>query len=312
MPKRSNLFQDVVAVIHQHMARGAEVQESALLVNRVTGEPREIDVVIRAKTAGHDVVVAVEARASARRADVQWVESMLGKHAHLPTDKLVLVSQKGFSRQARDLAEKNGTVTLEPADLTGNDPAGQIVNRLRSIWPKLVSLTPERAQITVQRPDGEKWFKAPSDLWLFLDDGSEMGTLLEFFKGSVQVSWDKIMDDIGLRDIPETIDRYFTLEIGNPIVNLEGVPRALFARYEEAEGGPELHRITHARVVGRAHIDVAEVELSHHRLGEVLFSQGTSTIGGRQALIVATEDEEGGQLTLRLADEPDTTDPEHT
>jgi Restriction endonuclease len=308
VPRRSNLFQDVVALIHQHMARGAMVEESAMLVNRVTGEQREVDVAIRANTAGHEVVVAVEARASRRRADVQWVEGMLGKHAHLPSDKLVLVSQRGFSRQARKLAEENGAIALEPLDLTGEDPAGRIVNRLKSIWPKIVSLTPERAQVTVERPEGVKWFSAPPDLTLFQEDGSELGNLLDFIKASVQVSWDKIMEDIGLRDIPETIDRYFTLEIGNPIVNLEGVHRPLFARYEEAEGGPQLHLITHVRVVGRAHIDVAEVELSHHRLGEVSFSQGTSTIGGRRALIVATEDEEGGRVSLRLGEEVDNAD----
>jgi hypothetical protein len=292
------------------MARGAVVEESAMLVNRLTGEQREVDVAIRANTAGHEVVVAVEARASVRRADVQWIEGMLGKHAHLPTDKLVLVSQSGFSRQARKLAEENGAVALEPSDLTGEDPAGQIVNRLKSMWPKIVSLTPERAQVTVVRPDGEKWFKAPADLWLFLDDGSELGTLLDLFKGSVNASWERIMEDIGLRDIPETIDRFFTVEIGGPMVNLEGIHRPLFARYEDAEGGPELHRVTHVRVVGRAHIDVAEVRLSHHRLGEVLFSQGTSTIGGRKALIVATEDVEGGRVSLRFREEVADEDPQ--
>jgi hypothetical protein len=84
----------------------------------------------------------------------------------------------------------------------------------------------------------------------------------------------------------------------------------LFARYEDAADRPELHRITHIRVVGRAHIDVAEVELSHHRLGEVLFSQGTSTIGGRKALLVATEDEEGGLLSLRFGEVIGKGDPE--
>jgi hypothetical protein len=33
MPRRSNLFQDVVAIIHRHMAEGATVEESAMLLN---------------------------------------------------------------------------------------------------------------------------------------------------------------------------------------------------------------------------------------------------------------------------------------
>lgn len=302
MPKRTNLFQDVVALIHTHMARGATVEESAMLVNRVTGKPREVDVAIRDVTAGHDVTVSVEARASRRKADAHWVEGMLGKHADLPTDKLVLVSQAGFTSQARKLTEEHGAIALEPSDLTGEDPAGNIVNRLKSIWPKIVSLTPERAQVTVIRPEGEKWFKAPADLWLYLPDGTELGNLLEFIQGSVHASWEKLMEDIGLRDIAESMDRYFTVDIGSPAVGLQGVRLPIFARYEDAEGGPELHRITHLRVVGQAHIDVVEVELSHQRLGDVLFSQGTSTIAGRRALIVATEDEEGGQISIRFGD----------
>jgi Restriction endonuclease len=303
MPRRSNLFQDVVALIHQHMARGAVVEESAMLTNSLTGEQREVDVLIRSNAAGHEVTVAVEARASARKADVQWVESMLGKHSSLPTDKLVLVSESGFSRQARRLAEKKGAIALEPLDLSGDDPEGRIVNRLKSIWPKIVSFTPERAQVTVERPDGEKWFQAPADLWLFLEDGSALGNLLDFVRGSVHVSWERIMEDIGLRDIAETIDRFFTLEIGRPTVNLNGNIVSLFARDEDAPGGPQLHHITHVRVVGKAHIEVVEVQLSHRRLGEVLYSQGSSTIGGRRALIVATEDEEGERLSLRIGEE---------
>ncbi|MGH9194160.1 MAG: restriction endonuclease, partial [Acidimicrobiia bacterium] len=302
MPKRTNLFQQVVALIHTHMARGASVEESAMLVNRVTGEEREVDVAIRAVTAGHEVTVAVEARSSRRRADASWVEGMLGKHANLPTDKLVLVSQSGFTRQARMLAEEKGAAALEPSDLTGADPAGRVVNRLKSIWPKIVSLSPERAQVTVERPEGEKWFKAPADLWLYLPDGTELGNLQEFIQASVQASWEKLMEDIGLRDIARSIDRYFTVEIQSPTIGLQGVRLPIFARYEDAGDGPELHRITHLRVVGQAHIEVVEVELSHQRLGDVLFSQGTSTIAGRHTLIVATEDEEGGQISIRFGD----------
>ena len=43
MPKRSNLFQDVVAIIHQHMAGDAEVVESAMLPNAGAGGQTEVD-----------------------------------------------------------------------------------------------------------------------------------------------------------------------------------------------------------------------------------------------------------------------------
>src|SRR5438034_62901 len=155
MPRRSNLFPNVVAVIHEHMAGDATVEESALLRNSLTGEEREVDVVITSRVAGHELVLAAEATAAGRPADTGWVERMLGKHRNLQTDKLVLVSEGGFTKQARQLALKENAVPLAPEDLAGDDPAYQIVNHLRSIWPKVVSLTPTEAVIHVCRPDGQ-------------------------------------------------------------------------------------------------------------------------------------------------------------
>ena len=39
MPRRTNLFQEVVTVLHEHLA----VEESALLIDGVTGDEREVD-----------------------------------------------------------------------------------------------------------------------------------------------------------------------------------------------------------------------------------------------------------------------------
>jgi hypothetical protein len=103
MPRRTNVFQEVVAIIHSHMAEGATVEQSAMLVNRLTKRKREVDVVIRTNAATHEVVVGVEATKGGRMATVEWVECNIGKHQNLPTDKLVLVSQSGFRPQAREL-----------------------------------------------------------------------------------------------------------------------------------------------------------------------------------------------------------------
>lgn len=51
MPKRTNLFQEVVEILHRHMAGDATVEASAMLPSQSTGALREVDVVIRAKQA---------------------------------------------------------------------------------------------------------------------------------------------------------------------------------------------------------------------------------------------------------------------
>ena len=303
MPKRSNLFQDVVAIIYRHMAADATVEDPGLLRNRVTGGEREVDVVIRSRVATHEVVVAVEATAIGRRADAGWVEKMLGKHQELPIDKLVLVSEAGFSKQARRLAESAGAVPLAPVDLAEGDPAYTIVNQLKSIWPKTVAFTPQRARVWVRRPNGRVvWFKAPADLWIYLNDGQELGTLHECVMAHINKAWPKIMEDIDLANIAEDRDEFFTLVVRPWRVHVEDREVMLCARDETATTGPELHPIEKVEVVGRAVIEVREVELIHRRLGEIRYAYGESELGQKPALFVVSEDETGGQLTIRLRD----------
>jgi hypothetical protein len=103
------------------MAGAATVSESAMLTHRLTGELREVDVVIRAVVGGHAVVVSVECIEHSRPADVTWVEQMITKHAHLETHRLVLVSLSGFSTQAVDLAAKLGVEAYTPEEATEKD-----------------------------------------------------------------------------------------------------------------------------------------------------------------------------------------------
>jgi hypothetical protein len=76
MPKRTNIFQQVVAVIYEHMAHGATIGHSAMVAPIRGGEPREVDVLVTSTAAGHEVIVGVEACKGSRKADVTWVEKM--------------------------------------------------------------------------------------------------------------------------------------------------------------------------------------------------------------------------------------------
>jgi Restriction endonuclease len=303
VPRRTNLFQEVVAIIHRHMAEDATVEESAMLEDRVTGEQREVDVVIRGRAAGHDVAVVVEAAGRGRPATVEWVEQMIGKHANLPTDKLVLVSQSGFTAQARTRAETAGAVVLAPSDLEEGDPALVVVNRLRSLWPKLVSLTPERIGLSVGRIGDEEPYEAPpsaASIPVLLDDGREVGTLEDVVQAQIGANWDKVAEQIGLRDIADDVDAFFHLEIGTPwTVEVEGEERQAFVR---ARSGPgrDIRPIDKVIVLGKAAIRVNEIPLAHRRLGEIRYAVGEGKVGDQDALVVATEGEGGGKLTVRM------------
>ena len=87
------------------MAGDAEVVESDEPEHEVTGSPRDVD------------VIGVEATSVARGVDVPWVEQKILKHQHLPTNKLMLVSEHGFSADAKKLADSYHAVVLSPAEI---------------------------------------------------------------------------------------------------------------------------------------------------------------------------------------------------
>jgi hypothetical protein len=52
MPQRTNTFQQVVRLVHEHLAAdGASVKESHMLVDEITGEDREVDATTRKRPA---------------------------------------------------------------------------------------------------------------------------------------------------------------------------------------------------------------------------------------------------------------------
>jgi hypothetical protein len=285
-------------VIHRHMAGDATVEESALLLNRLTGEPREVDVVVSSDVAGHPVVVSVEATSGERPADVEWVERMVGKHRNLPTSKLVLVSEGGFTAQARELADREEAIALAPVDLEGGSPAARIVGRLKTLWPKLLSLTPERFRIVLERPDGSTgWFRGEPDHLLFLQDGSPVATLNGYAHLIIRKRFAEIAEQLGLAEISSDIDTAFVLE--STPAGVTGEARSsLYVRWEESDP-PELHPVAKLIVGGRAHIEVRELPLRHMRLGQVEFARGEMELGGSRSLVVVTEDDSGGKLTMR-------------
>lgn len=100
MPKRTNAFQELVAIIHSRLGNGWIVTESMFLPDGITGEMREVDVVAKATVANYDLYISVECRDHRRPADVTWIESMAKKHESLSTSKLVLWSRSGFTKAA--------------------------------------------------------------------------------------------------------------------------------------------------------------------------------------------------------------------
>ncbi len=294
MPRRTNIFQEVVAIIHEHMAAAATVQESAMLVSRATGFEREVDVVIRSQVAGYELIVSVEATARRRKVDVQWVEGMVGKHADLPTSLLVLVSEAGFTEAARQLAAKKGAVALAPEDLHVQHPDYAVLKALPSLWPKQVTITAQQAQLLVQAPSGKTPMvrDVPVTAMLFLDDRTIVGTLRDVFASWSQAGgWSSLVEHMSA--FSEDTDQSFMIRFDGLAIREDDHEKPL---YLGRETNDELDLIDKGQITGLTTIRVGEIPLRRQRLGDVSFAYGEGKLGSRPALAVVTR----GKITLRV------------
>lgn len=118
MPKRSTAFQRLIAKIESQINSGDfEVTESKMLKDKITGNEREVDIVIEGKQGAHNFTTSIECTERTRKAGTNWVEEMKTKHAALSTNKLILVSKSGFNSPAKTKAKHYDieTLTLEQA-----------------------------------------------------------------------------------------------------------------------------------------------------------------------------------------------------
>jgi hypothetical protein len=295
MPPRSNLFQDTIALVHMHMAGDATIEESAMLEQRTTGEKREVDVVLRSKVGPHEVIVSVEARASARKADLPWVESMVGKHADLPTSKLVLVSENGFTAPAKRHAEAKGAIAVSPQDVAGNHPGRRFIDEIRSLQVQEVRSEIKHMVMTARRPSGEKiQVRVPLDMNVYAADGRYLTMLYPLFESERAANVAAFTEQVG--------EEGGVLEANlHPRWNLPGgvVVDEIYARWEEADP-PEMQLIEEVVVIAEVAVaDVPTIEMTSRQLGEVAYSYGETTLGGKRALVVMTADETGGLISVR-------------
>jgi hypothetical protein len=232
------------------------------------------------------------------------------KHLYLPTNKIVLVSESGFTAQARSLALAENMIPLTPEVLEsgGDDPALPVLNSMRSLWPKHVTLTPRRARVDIDVPgSGIESIEAPWNLHIYAgEDAAEddyVG-LLQIVMALIQANWTRLLDDIELANIEANTDSYATVAVGPRwTVGFQGeqIPFYVERRVGDTR---ELLRIDGMTVWAQIDIKVSEIQLHRRRLAgiDVDYAFGEGVIGEQPVLVVVTEGEQGtGKLSIKKA-----------
>ena len=120
MPKRSNQFQKLIKFItDQLVPEGATVEESVELeeMGVDNSSKREVDILIQYDIGIAPIRIAIECRDRTRKDDITWIDGIAGKYKNLPVNKVIAISNSGFSSTALQKAELNNieTLTLEEA-----------------------------------------------------------------------------------------------------------------------------------------------------------------------------------------------------
>ena len=152
MPKRSNDFQRLVYLTRRNLADGAVVTESKMMRDRLTKSYREVDVVIKGCVGLHPVVVCIECRDHKRAADVSWVDAMKAKHDRLETNALLLASAAGFTKEAKEVAERYGIELFSLEDQDRGD-LKELLGPGGSLWHKTCELGVEKVTALVAKVD---------------------------------------------------------------------------------------------------------------------------------------------------------------
>jgi len=173
MPKRSNEFQRLVAMLTMLKSDGATVHESVEVMEIASQERREVDVVAFGKVAGHQSAVFIECRDWKRPQDVQWVEQARTKFDDLAANVKILVSSSGFTKTALTKAARYGIKTITTGEVTP-EFVGKVVNSADSAeywhWVTLV----QKAIVVITRDGVTQQQELPGSVLVLYADGSEV------------------------------------------------------------------------------------------------------------------------------------------
>jgi hypothetical protein len=274
MPKRSNDYQRLVYLVKSHVSVGATVTESKFLKDLVSGEDREVDIVIEANVGGHPMVLSIECIDRSRRAGKSWVEEMHSKHERLPTSKLVLASRAGFFEPALRKAASWGHETLSFANVSER-MLGSFLAGFTDVHTTMVSLTPGTTEIEVADSYGNLFITEIDSKTIIFD---EAGKPLSTIGNAVELIFNSNSSAAPILDSATPESKYFKV-----VSDYSG--QRLCVRHGSTGQVFELRKIV---VIGGVEQDSAHFPVEHVEVGDVEALWGKSSFLSGDATVIMT------------------------
>ena len=266
-----------------------------MMIDLLTGTPREVDVLMTGNVGGYELYVSIECRDHKRPQGVGWVQEMQAKHRELKTNALVLVSSSGFTKEAQVKAASYDIELVVPGEAE-QVAARRVVGKLNALWYKQVELTATSIRVDIDEGDlralalvrpggidssGIDAGQAP----IYDGDGNECGTLLDMVS--------KLLNGLDVNDLLRDAtggENGFTVVVPEPVLTHEedGVSSSPYLS-DTTDGVATRLRIVSVEISGIAKVGVAEVSLAHTNIRGTDASYGAAAIGDSELVLVVTE-----------------------
>ena len=214
---------------------------------------------------------------------MEWVEQMNSKHESLPTDKLILVSQSGFTEAARTKAKSFGIETMT---------LGQAA---RADWNLLVGET-----TTVQF---DKWGIEPTACFALLEQSDDQINALELDLD--QQLYTEEENDVLTVTVREAIEIILDLHAKHITEQLRGAninehPYTIFQMEFNVPEGTYLvdafnirREINRLSIIGHSHRETELIDMQNGSFGSAQITIGKTKAVEARSLITIVEHEEG-------------------
>ncbi|MFZ1265714.1 MAG: hypothetical protein WAU95_04560, partial [Anaerolineae bacterium] len=94
-------FEKLVALLESHLVpQGAAIRSPDHIPDRITGEPREVDISVRYQVGSVPILITIECRKRAATQDTTWIEQLVQKRDDIGASVTVAVSSRRFTKPA--------------------------------------------------------------------------------------------------------------------------------------------------------------------------------------------------------------------
>lgn len=262
--------------------------ESKMLRDAVLDVEREVDIVVEGTFDGDPVMTSIEVIERRKPGDLTWVEQLITKHQNLPTNRLILVSQSGFTKNALALVAKLGgsVEAIQPKIIEDNGQA-----KVETLYADLVQLRPTLGQVEIIHPsDGQPLrVDASTQIGVFAADGSELGNAYQLVLECLNIPW--------------IIKHYLTQAHNHPDrENLggfsSGIPVHSLGYHLRSEPDKNLQMILSVYASGELTYTQSPMSFTFQRLGEREYGAGKGDLFGLPGVWVRTHNKSTNQVTI--------------